>query len=141
MSGERENSIEQPEELGNDGLTRNEREAMEAYFAIHEEAVASSEKVDYQPTLVEFEQMFTEFYQAHSVEALMAITEFISVEDIRSNPIREPARLALIPITEKLNFLQEQTNIPDEKLQELKDKYHQLWKAVGVVRDSRVVHE
>ena len=71
----------------------------------------------------------------------MAITEFTSVENIRSNPIREPARLALIPITEKLNFLQEQTNIPTTKLQELKAKYHELWKAVGVVRDGIIVHE
>ena len=67
MSGELETSMGQPEEVKDDGLTKDERDAMEAYFAVHEEDLAVSEKVDYEHVLGEFEQMITEFYQVHSV--------------------------------------------------------------------------
>lgn len=129
------------EELNEDGLTKEEAER--ASFEVAKEQysirkdIPSGEQQEYSKEIAELEQMFRDFQEKYSFKELMAITEFTTIEEIRQNPIREPARQALIPITEKL------LSIPRSKQEELglNKQYHKLWLAVGIVRNYKIIHK
>ena len=61
-------------------------------------------------------------------------------EDASNYPLRESAKIALIPIVAMLNKLKEETNITPEKLKELEAKYRYLSRAVGIINGNKVDH-
>ncbi len=85
------------------------------------------------------EEMFLRFEAEHSVDALMAIDE-LSLEDASAHPVREPARMALAPITLLMDVLRKETDIDRQRFAELKARYLRLSRAVGVIEDGRVDH-
>lgn len=80
------------------------------------------------PEIAELEMMFDEFEASYSLEVLNAIT---TSEEAFNHPIREPANLALNPITAKFNSIKDETNISPEKLKELKIRRKKIVNAVG----------
>lgn len=55
------------------------------------------------------------------------------------DPLREPARVALIRIVDMLNRIRDETNITPEQLKELEAKYKILSRAVGIVNKDNIV--
>lgn len=89
--------------------------------------------------IAELETMITSFESAHSLEALHLIIDLDPAEASK-HPIREPAKLALIPIVAKLNIFKKETNISTEKHNELKEKYMRISRAVGMINGNKVDH-
>ena len=72
----------------------------------------------------------------HDILAFIVLT----AKEAPNHPIREPARLALIPVVTMLNTLKKETDISPEKYEELKAKYKLLSRAVGMINNSKVDH-
>ena len=123
-----------------DGLTQEQRELAEFYLSQYpEKDIPKEERKDCEQAIAEFQSMLVEFEAEHPLAELYAITD-LTVEDAPSHPIREPARIALIPIVAKLNYLREETNITAERYAELDSQYKYLSKAVGIINGNKVRH-
>ena len=90
------------------------------------------------PEILKLEEMFTSFEQNHSVESLHAIT---TVEEALNSEIRKAAKEALKPILDQLSILLNETNMTSEQYIELKGKYMNLSRAVGMINSGKVNHE
>ena len=91
------------------------------------------------PQIAEIEALMAAFEATHDLAALHAITT-ITLEDALAHPLRKPAKAALIPIVALLTFLKQSTNITEERLEELKQKYLRLSRAVGVLNGGVLDH-
>jgi hypothetical protein len=91
------------------------------------------------PEVEELEGMFENFEQTHDLAALYAITN-LTLEEAPQHPIREPARQALMLIQNKLQRIKDETNITDEKYDELKATRKRLFQAVGAINNNVVDH-
>ena len=102
------------------------------------------------PEIAEFERLIDAFESHFSLEELTAIIdvrneviqmnseekraelEAMNIAEVsKLHPIREPARLHLIPIVARLNRIKEETNVTPEKFKELDAQYKKLSRAVG----------
>lgn len=93
------------------------------------------------PLVAELEGVIAQFEIDHPLAQLHAIT-VMSPEMIELHPVREPARIALIPITERLTELRNETNISEDTYEQLRMKYKILSRAVGMVQnDGKVFHD
>ena len=119
-------------------ITPEEMERLENWFEMHPETV--NEYREAGPEIAKFEAMVANFKEEYDLEALHAIHE-LSVKDSRSHPIREPARLAIIPIISLLTVLKKETNITEEKYKELEDSYNVLNRAVGHIKNDILYHD
>lgn len=120
---------------------REDAEQLADYLARHPEPVISKENLrKAEPEIVEFEAMITLFESMHSLEELHSIIDLTPTEALK-HPIREPAKVALIPIVALLNTLRKETDISPEKIKELKEKYMCLSRAVGMINKNKVDHE
>ena len=122
-------------------LPPEESERYEAWMADHpDEHTPEEDQREYGPQISELEALMNSFEQTYSLEALHAITNITPAES-REHPIREPARVALIPIVAQLNVLKEETNISDQKYEELWARYKILSRAVGMIgKNNNVDH-
>jgi len=119
---------------------REDAEQLADYLARHPEPVISKEDLrEAGPEIVEFEAMIALFESMHSLEELHSIID-LTPGEAPKHPIREPARVALIPIVAKLNILKKETDITPGKHDELKAKYKQLSRAVGMINNNKVDH-
>lgn len=91
------------------------------------------------PEVAELEKMFSDFETNHSIDELLLITD-LTPEDAPNHPIREPARIAVGEICNKLRTLEKETNIDPTKYQELNDRYRTLSRAVGIINNGVVDH-
>jgi len=120
---------------------REDTEQLADYLARHPEPVISKEDLrEAGPEIVEFEAMIALFESMHSLVDLHSIIDLAQVEAPK-HPIREPARVALIPIVALLNTLKKETDISLEKHEELKAKYMRLSRAVGMINKNKVDHD
>lgn len=132
---------EQPEQ-DPDGLTPEQRALAEALVSDHKDrSLPASERRDCEHEVAELLAMFKQFEAEHPLAELHAITGFTTNDEARSHPVREPARLALIPIVEKLNSIEKETNISFDRFTELEVQYIKLWKAVGIMHKGKFSHE
>ena len=76
----------------------------------------------------------------HSLAELHSIID-LTPTDAPNHPVREPARLALIPIVTMLDTLRKETNILPEKYQELRAKYKRFSNAVGFINKNKIDHD
>ena len=119
---------------------REDAEQLADYLARHPEPVISKENLrEAGPEIIEFEAMIALFESMHSLEELHSIIDLTPIEASK-HAIREPARVALIPIVAKLNTLKKETNISTEKHEELKAKYRRLSRAVGMINNNKIDH-
>jgi hypothetical protein len=87
----------------------------------------------------EMADMILEFEEEYPLAELLLITD-LTPDEATNHPLREPAKLALIPIVEALNKLKNETDITKEKYDELEASYRSLSKAVGFINKGKVVH-
>lgn len=119
-----------------DGLNAERRAAYQARKGTFEEIPIPLEKRrEAGPEIVEFKAMVARFEQTHDLEALHAIRE-LSLKDSRSHPVREPARLDLIPIENLYNTIRKETNIITEQLAELEAQRKRLQNALGSINSA-----
>ncbi|OGJ01456.1 hypothetical protein A3G98_00895 [Candidatus Nomurabacteria bacterium RIFCSPLOWO2_12_FULL_37_8] len=110
------------------------------YLARHPEPVISQENLrEAEPEIAQFENIIALFESTHSLEDLHLIID-LTPQEAPKNAIREPARVALIPIIALLNTLKKKTNISTEKYEELKEKCRRLSRAVGMINNNKVDH-
>lgn len=120
---------------------QEDAELLADYLARHPEPVISPENLrEAEPEIAQFESMITSFESTHSLTELNSIID-LSPQEAPKHAIREPARVALIPIVALLNTLKKETNISTEKHEELKAKYRRLSRAVGMINNNRVDHD
>ena len=137
------NTVPNPEELLR--LEREKQAAEEARgFAVHydlhpEDLTPPTNLREAGPEIEQLENMIASFESRHSLEKLHSIIN-LAPEEASHHPIREPARLALIPIVAILNALKTETNIPTERYERLKLKYKKLSRAVGMINSNKVDH-
>ena len=119
---------------------REDAERLVDYLARHPDPVISPENLrEAGPEIAEFEALVVSFESMHSLAELHSIIDLTPTEAPK-HAIREPARVALIPIVALLNILKKETNISIEKHEELKAKYKQLSRAVGMINNNKVDH-
>jgi len=119
---------------------REEAEWLAEWLADHPESViASEDRRESGPEIAELEQMFASFEWSHQVARLYEIRHLTRDEASR-HPIREPARVALIPIIEKLTVLKKETNISSKAYEELEAKCKYFSNAVGMINKGQVDH-
>jgi len=112
----------------------------ENWHEMHPDEINQQKELkDCTPEIVEFETMIAAFETSHSVPDLYAITE-ISFDSFAEMAVREAAKKDLIPIYNKLNAMQEETDITDEKYTELQSKYKYLARAIGIGNAGKVDH-
>ena len=70
----------------------------------------------------------------------MSITDLTPTE-APFHPVREPARIDLIPIVSTLKDLKETTNISTLRYEELQWEYKTLSQAVGIINNNKVLHD
>ncbi|MFA6503561.1 MAG: hypothetical protein WCT54_01230 [Patescibacteria group bacterium] len=104
-----------------------------------EAIVAPEDRQESGPEIAEFETLVTAFEAEHSIEALMAIVDLTPTE-AAVHPIRQHARLALIPIVAKLNEIEKSSNISAAEFEKLKAQYKRLLRAVGMINKNKVDH-
>lgn len=104
-----------------------------------EKIVSMVERRDSGNEILEFEDLIENFKNTHSLSELNTIID-LKPEDAQNHPLREPARLALIPIVAQMNTLKNETDISEEKHNELKAKYVILSRAVGMINKNKVDH-
>ncbi len=140
--GEHEmNNIGKDAGVDEDCLTQEEREYAEfvtARLARPADYVETKESCT--EGVLELQRLFGAFEREHSLQALHEITEAGPGLDIRSHPVRERAREALIPMVEKLNWLETKSNITAEKLTALKADYQKFSMAVGIKTGAFIRH-
>lgn len=132
------------DEVGPDGLTASEREYAAGMLELpssQDQSFPEQERRDSKQEIIEIQEMFKAFEANHSLEELSLLTGFKTIEEARANPVREAARLGLIPITEKINALKKETNISKEEYDELNKVYQKLCNAVGTIQNGIFTHE
>jgi hypothetical protein len=131
--------IENPEKH-NEEFSEEQQEVINEQMAKYAtEEIPKEKRRESGPEIEELEGMFKGFEQDHDIVALYAIADLAPVE-APNHPVREPARIALIPIYAKLRLIQEETDITDEKYAELKAKWKYFTQAVGMINNNAVDH-
>jgi hypothetical protein len=121
-------------------IRQEEDERCEQFMKDHPELFAIPEvKRECGPEIAEFESLIASFESTFSLEALHQIVD-LTPADAPKHPIREPARVALIPIVKLLNALKDETDITPEKHADLKKEYKRLSQAVGMINRDKVDH-
>ncbi|MFA6076783.1 MAG: hypothetical protein WC735_01765 [Candidatus Paceibacterota bacterium] len=134
-------SPEQLKRLEKERQGKEDAERLADYLARHPEPVISPENLrDCAQEVTNFEFLVGIFESRFSLAELNSIID-LTPADAPKHPVREPARLALIPIVEKLNALKKETNISPEKFEELKAKYKIISRAVGIINKNKVDHD
>lgn len=105
-----------------------------------EKVIAPEDLRESGPEVAEFEKMIDLFRSEYPLAKLYSIID-LTPEKAPHHPLREPARVALNPIVAKLNILKKETNISEEKYEELKAQYRNISRAVGVINKNKVHHD
>ncbi len=120
--------------------TKEEEERNELFIKTHPEAFDIPEtKLECEPEIAKFKEMIASFEAKHSLEELHAITD-LTPEEAPKHPLREPARVAIIPIDAQLKKIKEETNITPEQYEEMRAEYKRLTRAIGMINKGKVDH-
>jgi hypothetical protein len=141
-------SIENPqtfeEEEDPDGLTPEQRATANAFKGYYRERPFPGQRLrEYEEDVVGFKELIAAFKDKHSLEELLDITELTPAE-APFHPVREPARLDLIPIVQALKTMWEETTINmygKDLYRELEAEYRILSRAVGMINNNKVRHD
>jgi len=129
-----------PELNKNTHISTEEMEEYTNWLASHpEEEVVQLSQMECGLKIIGLGVLFVNFEARHNLKDLHAIIN-LTPEDAPKHPIREPARVDLIPIVSQLNFLKKQTNVLKEKLEELEIQYKKLSNAVGMIHKNILDH-
>ncbi len=87
----------------------------------------------------EFDSLVSKFESTHSLAELHLIVD-LTPQEAPNHPLREPARVALIPIVKLLNELKATYGETSPEYQSIKEKYMRLSRAVGMINKDKVDH-
>ena len=87
----------------------------------------------------EFDSLIASFESKYSLEELHLITD-LTPQEAQNHPLREPARVALIPIVKLLNDLKATYGETSPEYKSIKEKYMRLSRAVGMINKNKVDH-
>lgn len=140
MNDETMNPAELEEIARREAETKAEAKWLEDMVALcQEQATPQVDRKECGPEVAELEKMFSDFEANHSTDELLLITD-LTPEDAPNHPTREPAKIAVGEICNKLRTLEKETNIDAAKYQELNDRYRTLSRAVGILNNGVVDH-
>ena len=97
----------------------------------------SREKIEHGPHVEEFEKMLVPLLKEEALEVLNAIE---TEKEALNSEERELAKKALIPLVDKMKFLDRRTDITKGEFDELHKKYKIISNAVGFINDGKVDH-
>jgi NTP pyrophosphatase (non-canonical NTP hydrolase) len=118
--------------------SHEEYEDLVKYYEDLEAKERSMEKVECGPHIEEFEELLTPLLEEEVLEVLSAIE---TEEEALNSEERESAKKALIPIVDKMKFLDRRTDITEEELDGLRKKYKIISNAVGMINNGTVDHD
>jgi len=95
-------------------------------------------KVECGPHVEELKTLFALFELSHSIGVLRTIK---TEEEALSSRERESAKEALIPMVDKIKFLDRRTDISEDELDGLRKKYKIISNAVGMINNGVVDHD
>ena len=138
-------SLDHPTPPREDQLRSQERAALIVEYAELTEfceapVISQADLRESGPEIAEFEGMVVSFEITYSIEALHSIID-LTKEEAPNHPVREPARIAVGLISQKLTILRTETDISSVKCKELEREYWRLSAAVGIINDNKVDHE
>ena len=81
---------------------------------------------------MEFDSLVASFELKYSLEELHSIID-LTPQEAPNHPLREPARVALIPIVKLLNDLKATYGETSSEYKAIKEKYMRLSRAVGMI--------
>ena len=87
----------------------------------------------------EFDSLVASFESKYSLEELHSIVD-LTPQEALNHPLREPARVALIPIVKLLNELKATYGETSAEYKSIKEKYMRLSRAVGMINKNKVDH-
>lgn len=90
------------------------------------------------PHIDEFEEMIAPWLREDILKSLSSVE---TAEEAEENELRERAKEALIPILEKLRFLDRRTDISDVDLEKLRVTFKILSNATGLINSGKVDHD
>ena len=90
-------------------------------------------------TRTEFDSLVASFEAKYSLEQLHSIID-LTPQEAPNHPLREPARVALIPIVKLLNDLKAIYGETSSEYQSLKEKHLRFSRAVGMINKNKVDH-
>ena len=108
-------SIPNTFESGNEGLNVRDIELWAKY--IEDPAGYHEKQVPSERWIINFDSLITRFETKHNLEELHAIID-LKPEESREHVIREPARLDLILVVHRMNFIRDHTDAVQDKHQE-----------------------
>ena len=123
---------------GNSHEGDEEYENLIKYYEDLEAQERGKEKVEHGPHIEEFEEMLVPLLREEVLEVLGAIE---TEEEALNSEERESAKKALIPIVDKMKFLDWRTNITEKELEGLRKKYKIISNAVGFINNGIVDHD
>ena len=130
-------------ESNNPKTSQEEHEGLEhedliKYYEDLEAQERLKEKVECGPHIEEFEEMLAPLLRKEVLEVLDAIkTEEVAL----NSEERESAKNALIPLVEKMKFLDRRTNITRDEYDRVHKKYKIISNAVGMINNGMVDHD
>ena len=133
----KDSSPEELKQLEKAKQDREDAEQLAAHFAIHPEQLVPKKTLsesEADPKIAEFKAMIASFESAHPLAELNSIIDLTPAEAPK-HPVREPARIALIPITAIFNTLG-----GNKDFENLKAQYKRLSRAVGMINNNKVDH-
>ena len=86
----------------------------------------------------EFDSLIASFESKYSLEELHLITD-LTPQEAQNHPLREPARVALIPIVKLLNDLKATYGETSPEYKSIKEKYMRLSRAVGMIIKIKLI--
>lgn len=111
-------------------------ERLKAFMEMHPENFKDKERRECtEEDISKMEWMIKYFKEKISLDELNAITH-LDYRDAPNHPLRESARKSLVTISKQLKILKEETDISQDKLNELMIKKEELSRAVGIINDK-----
>lgn len=104
-----------------------------------EDVISLEKRRECEPEIEELEWLIDLFEEIYSLDELNSIAD-LTVEEASKHPVRAPARKDLIPIDILLKTLERETNIAPKKYEELKKRYANISRAVGIINKNKVEH-
>jgi hypothetical protein len=125
---------ENPEQSQNETYDSETQAIIDEQLAKHSAPEVSKEtRRECSAEVGELEAMFASFEENYDEQVLLGLEGPLTVEESAVHPIRRPAQLALWAIVNKLNVIQQETNIPQEKFEELRARRKHLDNVVGSI--------
>ncbi len=123
--------------------TPEQEELAAAYAAAHSVEAVAEMPAECAEKIAELETLFTNFEQAHDLDALLAIDR-MTVEEAKAHTGRQAARADLPPIVTLVNYVESKMFagvVSEEVWNTLYARYCAIQRAIGTLNGDFLVHD